>query len=45
MRVKKEYKKTGTCILADVSAQVPVIIDIDKIEKENYEPNKIYKKL
>lgn len=29
---------TGTCILAGLTAQVPVVIDIGKIEKE-YEPN------
>ncbi|HCM33396.1 ATP-binding protein [Chryseobacterium sp.] len=30
---------TGTCILAGLSAQVPVMIDIGKIDKKQYEPN------
>ena len=30
---------TGTCILAGLSAQVPVIIDIEKIEQKKYEPD------
>ena len=29
---------TGTCILAGLSAQVPIIIEIDKIE-DGYEPH------
>ncbi|WP_407517460.1 ATP-binding protein [Elizabethkingia anophelis] len=30
---------TGTCILAGLSAQVPVMIDMGKIDEKKYEPN------
>jgi len=30
---------TGSCILAGLSAQIPVIIDVDKIDNRDLEPN------
>ncbi|MCY4644249.1 MAG: hypothetical protein OXB88_06480, partial [Bacteriovoracales bacterium] len=30
---------TGTTVLAGLLVQVPILIDIDKIEDEKYEPN------
>jgi hypothetical protein len=29
---------TGTCVLAGLSAQVPIMLEVDKI-KEGFEPN------
>ncbi len=41
-RVSFEYlpiMPTGTCIIAGLMANVPVVVDIGKIEPKKYEPN------